>query len=254
MKLKDLSGVRFTLVFVTLTVTVALIAHTTRGQGLSRMSVPHDWSHRHVVFSAPSNIWQAWQLQKEPRYWHQLLRRNAEARQGADPDPTGQGRGHEQQDTLRTDWGMSLGAAGTTGAGKFPAKFTFDINAAPDCVNDYVVFNTSLAGSVTQATIVAFNHLYSTQGSVGGLCNQNGPSTMWAYNTGTDPVQTSVVLSLDGTKVAFAGTVGGGATLHILKWSSGQGTITTPVAPDQTIASWGSCTAGNSCVVNLTFN
>ena len=83
MKLKDSSGVRFALVFVTLTLTMVLMVHKTRGQGPSRISVPNDWSHRHVVFSAPSNIWQSWQLQKEPRYWQQLLRRNADARRNA---------------------------------------------------------------------------------------------------------------------------------------------------------------------------
>ncbi len=82
MKLRDSRGIRLALVFVTLTATVVLMAHTTRGQG-PRMSLPSDWSHRHVVFSAPSNIWQSWQLQKEPRYWQQLVRRNADARRNA---------------------------------------------------------------------------------------------------------------------------------------------------------------------------
>jgi len=268
MKLKDSSGVRFALVFVTLTVVVVLMAHTTHGGGLGRVSVPHDWSHRHVVFSAPSSIWQAWKLQQEPRYWHQLLRRNAEARQGAnfDPaaskgDPLGQGRGHKQQDTLRTDWGMSLGIGGTAGAAKFPAKFTFDINAAPSCTNDFVIFNTSLAGSGTQATVIAFDHLYSTQGGfcLGNAANGTGPQVRWAYNTGTDPVQTSVVLSLDGTKVAFVGTVGGGATLHILKWKAGQGTaVNSPATADTTLSagqSWtASCPAANSCIRNIAFS
>lgn len=120
---------------------------------------------------------------------------------------------------------------------------------------------TLSGGNDGQPTIIAFNELYSTQGSVGGLCNQNGPSVMWSYNTnpagdttGTDV--TSPVLSLDGTKVAYVETRtngNGGAILHILKWKSGQGTLTTPVAPNQVVASWGSCTAGNSCVVNITF-
>src|ERR1700704_4372071 len=43
-------------------------------------------------------------------------------------------------------WGASMLAGGTVGAGMFPAKFTFDVNAAPSCANDYVAFNTSLAG------------------------------------------------------------------------------------------------------------
>jgi hypothetical protein len=121
---------------------------------------------------------------------------------------------------------------------------------------------TLSGGNDGQPTIIAFNELYSTQGSVGGACNQNGPSVMWSYNadpsgdtTGTDP--TSPILSIDGTKVAFVETrtnANGGAILHILKWKSGEGTLTAPVSPDQVVASWGSCTAGNSCIVNLTFH
>ncbi len=38
-----------------------------------------DWSNRHMVYSAPSSMAQAWRLQAEPRYLHQLTRRNAPA-------------------------------------------------------------------------------------------------------------------------------------------------------------------------------
>ena len=40
-----------------------------------------DWSNRHMVYSAPSSMAQAWRLQAEPRYRHQLTRRNAPAMQ-----------------------------------------------------------------------------------------------------------------------------------------------------------------------------
>ena len=263
-------------------------------------------------------------------------------------------------------------AGGTVGAGMFPAKFTFDITAAPSCANDFVAFNTSLAGvsptakatrngtftgsasngqtvtiTTTAATlvltasttlntglnfqtsgvvatqaanlrdaiirngatvdvtassaagvvtvtalnngsqgnlttlaeglsnftwagatltggvgtgnIVAFNQLYSTQGSAGGLCNQDGPSVYWSYFAGTGQALTSVVLSGDGTKVAFVESAAGGATLHILKWKAGEGTgAGYPVAPTTTLSagqSWAAdCPAGNSCVRSIAFN
>jgi hypothetical protein len=122
--------------------------------------------------------------------------------------------------------------------------------------------STTLIGGVdAQPSIIAFNQLYSTQGSTGGLCNQNGPSVMWSYNTNpsgdtTGTNVTSVVLSLDGKKVAYVETRtngNGGSILHILQWKASQGTLTTPVAPDQIVTAWGSCTAGNSCIVNKTF-
>src|SRR6202163_1793577 len=69
----------------------------------------------------------------------------------------------------RVDWGMSLLAGGTVGVGMVPAKFTFDVTAAPNCANDYVAFNTGLVASATSPSIVAFDNLYTTQGSVGGF-------------------------------------------------------------------------------------
>jgi hypothetical protein len=274
------------------------------------------------------------------------------------------------------DWGASMLAGGTVGIGMFPAKFTFDVTAPPSCPNDFVAFNTGLAGvspttaasqggntfgvlgtpagtftithgaaslvltaagnntgnnflvgsniaggNVTNAAslaariaalggpvgvtatsvvatvtvtalnngiegntimlastltnftlggatltggvgtgnIVAFNQLYSTQGSAGGLCNQDGPSVYWSYFTGTGTAVTSVVLSGDGTKVAFVENVAGTATLRILKWKAGEGAGTGyPVAPATTLTAgqnWTTnCPAGNSCISSIAFS
>jgi hypothetical protein len=160
---------------------------------------------------------------------------------------------------VRTDWGMSLSANGTVGVEMFPAKFDFDITKPPDCAKDYVVFNTSLAGGAAQASIIAFNELYSTQGGAGGMCGSSGPSVMWAYNTGTGSVVTSPVISGDGTKVAYVESVGAGGVgsiLHILQFKTGEGTgIITPHAAPTTLAgAWSTCAAGTSCIANITFN
>ena len=120
----------------------------------------------------------------------------------------------------------------------------------------------TLTGGVNGVpALVAYNQMYSTQGSVGGLCNQNGPSVMWSYQTaavGTGSAATSPILSLDGSKVAYVETKASGAILHVLKWKAGQGTtVAAAPAPDQTLApgaAWSSCTAGNSCVANVPFN
>ena len=78
------------------------------------------------------------------------------------------------------------------GAGNYPAKYSF----YPTNVScgDFVVFNTGGAGSSTQASIVAYDNLYT------GTCT--GPTTYWAYNTG-GTISTSVVLSYFGDQVAF---------------------------------------------------
>jgi hypothetical protein len=269
------------------------------------------------------------------------------------------------------DWAMPMLAGGGVGIGMFPAKFTFDVTAAPSCTNDFVAYNTSLAGeaataassrsgtvagtptngqtvtiggtlvltasstlntglnflvgadttatatnlaaaiarngasvgvtagsttnsvTVTATTsgaqgdlitlaegltgfswaggklsggvgtgnIVAFNHLYSTQGGdcLGNAGNGTGPQVYWSYFTGTGKALTSIVLSGDGSKVAFVENVAGGATLRILKWKAGEGNgAGYPVAPTTTLSigeSWAAnCPAGNSCVIGIAFS
>src|SRR5713101_9656623 len=53
----------------------ALQADRAKGRKPIPMSVPHDWSHRHVMYSAPASVEHAKKLQQQARYWHQWLRR-----------------------------------------------------------------------------------------------------------------------------------------------------------------------------------
>jgi hypothetical protein len=104
---------------------------------------------------------------------------------------------------MHKDWSETLGpsgtagaAGGTTGLGEFPATFT----TGTSCT-DFAIYNNGLAGSTSQANIIAYDNLYST-------CDSGVPTAYWAYNTGTLGVQSatisnSVVLSMDGTQVAF---------------------------------------------------
>ncbi len=273
------------------------------------------------------------------------------------------------------DWGAPMLAGGTVGVGMYPAKFTWDVTAAPSCANDYVAFNTSLAGAANttaasqtgtfagvatagrtvtitgsngtsivltssagsntgfnfqntggntseatnlaaaivrngaaagvtasslnavvtvtatatggdgnlialatnivaaqftwagatltggmgSANIIAFNQLYASQsGSLpAGLCGSTGPSVYWSYFTGTGTALTSIVLSLDGAKVAFVENDGTNATLRILRWQAGEGTTAgKPVAPANTLAAgqnWTTCPAG-SCMSSIAFS
>ena len=245
-----------TLTFVATIIQVVALGAGAPGGGTNRSPVPHDWSHRHLIFSTPVSTDHARSLRQDPRYMHQWLRRNSRQEHSHKPPDA------PAPDAMHRDWGVSLGAGGTVGTEMFPAKFSFDVSAAPNCANDFVVYNTSLVGSILSPSIVAFNQLYSTQGSVGGFCNQNGPSVMWSYNTNpvgdvTGQTTTSTILSLDGTKVMYVETrpnANGGSILHLLKWKSGQGTVASPAAPDQIVANWASCTGGNSCIVNITLN
>jgi hypothetical protein len=105
---------------------------------------------------------------------------------------------------------------------------------------------TGGTGTAGQPTIVAFNQLYSS-------CGTTVPATYWSYNTGAAAfTETSPVLSLNGTQVAFVQRTGTVASLVLLKWSS-TGTVGAPTAPSsQTLANYRGCTA--PCMTVMTFN
>jgi hypothetical protein len=228
-----------------------------------RIPLPEDWSHRHLLYSRARTLGQALQNQQRHRFWHQWFRRNARVEL---PDGGGMlsselGHRHHVDDAgdgWQRDWGMSLGAGATVGEGMSPAKFTFDVNAAPSCANDYVVFNTSLTGN-TSLNIVGFNNLYS---GLFGICS-TGPSVLFAYhtktNSGLSGTFTSPTLSLDGKQVAYTESVAGGpGVLHILRWEPGDGgTVGAPVLVTTSVttgASYVACKAmATSCLLSLVF-
>ena len=49
----------------------------THAQGHTPVHVTTDWSNRHMVYTSPSSMSQAFKLQAEPRYLHQWMRRNS---------------------------------------------------------------------------------------------------------------------------------------------------------------------------------
>jgi hypothetical protein len=136
---------------------------------------------------------------------------------------------------IHKDWSIGLGTNGTVGLGQFPATFT---QTATPCGTDFAVYNTGLAGSASQATIVGFNNIYAA-------CNGGVPSVYFAYNTGTAPILTSVDLSLDGTQIAFiTGASGSAASLTVVRFAATGGSVSAPttavaVAP----SAYNSCTA-----------
>jgi hypothetical protein len=209
-----------------------------------------DWSHRHLVYSAPRSLMEQFELSSHHRYVQQWRRRDAERR--GDRHEWRWHRAPEDPNHLQGDWSMDMGAGATAGAGTYPAKFSFDPTSA-NCATpappvgqqpDFVVYNTGLAGSISQASIVAFDNLYAS-------CTGGTPLTYWAYNTGTTgAVLTSPVLSNDGTQVAFIQNAGTAATLVILRWQAYTGTLSSPVAPSS-----GVCTALTApCQTTITFS
>ena len=217
----------------------------------------HDWSNRHVIFTGltPENI--ADIAEADPRAWDSWVNHARHRFEpGRDPDPPH--RGHRHHKGLATDWNMPIGS--TLGPTVYPAKFSFDVNASPDCANDFVVFPTATGGfpgsSGSGASIVAFNNLYAGPGPTGicptPLAPAIQPSVLFAYNTSTTilgKASQSPVLSLNGKKIAFVESNDGFANnytaFHVLTWKAGEGTAWNSAAVP------GDCSAGNSCMTTL---
>ena len=136
---------------------------------------------------------------------------------------------------IHKDWSIGLGTGGSVGIGQFPATFT---GTATPCITDYAVYNTGLAGSSTQATIVGFNNIYAG-------CGGAVPSVYFAYNTGTAPILTSVDLSLDGTQMAYiSGASGSAASLVLVRFAATGGSVSAPTtATAVSAAAYNGCTA-----------
>jgi hypothetical protein len=101
----------------------------------------------------------------------------------------------------------------------FPAKFVFDVTAAPSCSNDFVAIGIGTKpASGGQANILGVNNLYSTKpASAAPNCTTNGPTVMFAYASGTGGVPASLAISLKGTQLAYIENLTTGKSyFHIL--------------------------------------
>ncbi len=195
--------------------------------------VPQDWSQKHVVFTRQGLLSHPEILTSEPRVFHQAMQRwqipNSDVyRAFAPAKPSANTVQHR-------DWNITP-FGGRLDFNMFPAKFSFDPGAPPDCTNDFVVFGLNLADTVGLAgghgNLVALNNLYSGTGPA--LCG-SAPTVMFSYNTTTvtgGKIITSPILSVDGKKIAFVESVAGtSATFHVLTWTAGDGTLTASVLP-----------------------
>jgi hypothetical protein len=197
-----------------------------------------DWSSHHITLSGGLAAADLENAKVEPRILYRLVERNLapvasrrEARRFGPDDrgpvrpirpvrPEGQG--------LKFDWSIPLGA-GIVAPNMFPAKYSFDINATPNCTTDYVVYGLNVAGATLgQANVLGVNNLYS---GTGGSCGAN-PSIYWSYNGSTagGAVLTSPVISLDGKRIAYVESAAAGTVFHVLAWKQGEGTSATAAA------------------------
>jgi hypothetical protein len=178
-----------------------------------------DWSHQHVIFSRPATLDETRKVRQDPRYWQQQHRRSlARLPDAASREVTSSELQLDMASLLGTkaDWSLDLGLGASLGARNYPAKYSLGIANAQCAMApqpDFVVYNTSVTGSATQASIAAFDNLYSG-------CSGTVPSVYWAYRTG-GRVMTSPVFSRDGTQIAFVQeTAALSGVLVLLKWAA----------------------------------
>jgi hypothetical protein len=198
-----------------------------------RMGQVLDWSSRHILYPQGTTLRTLALSERDPRAYWNYLRLSQAANVAL--APAGRRRPVRPVKPRRelADWSVSLGAAGTAPS-MFPAKFSFDVNAAPDCTNDYVVYAINTTPSATQANIAAFNNLYSGSAGGTGICGAGSATPYWAYQVSNVALPTSPILSLDGTKVAFVDGANP-AVFHVLTWTASQGTVSAPATPTQIV-------------------
>jgi hypothetical protein len=244
--------IRLAQIFLGAAIVIALVWVHRTNAGNEPVHLVTDWSHRHVIFSAPHDLGHHVRLLSNPRYVQQLVRRNAKG--GGNADLWRWQRAPETTESLQGDWSMNMGNGATVGQFMYPAKYSFNAGTA-NCGNvvsplqpDFVVYNTTRPGSATQATVIAYDNIYSG-------CTGTVPQTYWAYNTGAnEAVITSVAISGAGDQVAFAQAITTGtASLVLLKWAAKNGTAGSPATPTSVIAAnYHSCTA--PCMTTLAFS
>jgi hypothetical protein len=185
-------------------------------------------------------------VKRDPRYWQQQYRQSPERLPEAQIDDalapelrygsrfgiSGDRHRTRGNSGIDKDWSLDLGSTATVGAINYPAKISFRGTNAT-CAGgagqpDIVVYPTGLLGSGSQASIVAFDNLYS-----GCVADGTVPTIYWAYDTG-GTITTSPVFSADGTQVAFMQTDGvGNGSLVLLKWAASGGTVGGPITVPQ---------------------
>jgi hypothetical protein len=146
--------------------------------------LPMDWSDQHLIYTVGFTPEQAEKMQGDPRFFvamrlhgkaladesdangYPILSRTPTWESSADPawestpDPPWNSPVRPVKKApslfreLKEDWSVSLGPTAGVAGGQSPAKFAFDVNAAPSCTADYVVFPINAATGYTRASVV----------------------------------------------------------------------------------------------------
>jgi hypothetical protein len=245
------------------------------GQAFARpdgsVPVPIDWSSKHVVFTGDYTTEQALKTWNEPRAYAQwLLHGNAVAGSGPlrrrptpRPAPGPIPRTHSGR-PMKKDWAISLGAGGVA-QGMWPAKYSFNVNAPPSCIADFVIFPVNASTGNTRANVIGTFTGQPTSGQtasvtitpMGGTAVTLTLTASNTTNTGLD-FQVSGTTATNATNLAAAinRNLSSTAADRIVAVASGTkvtvyaltpGTrVTLTTANALTNFSWGAVTAGTN--------
>jgi hypothetical protein len=140
--------------------------------------------------------------------------------------------------STQIDWDIYLGASMADGT--FPAKYNFDLPGETPTCADFVVYGLNTPGVTNgQPNLVGLTNLYSGTANGAGLCNNNtgvyrstggnqqvyAATVKFAFNGSTlataGSITNSVVMSEDGTKVAYVESNGTDSALHVVSTTPG---------------------------------
>ncbi len=242
------------------------------GQSFARpdgsIPVPVDWSSKHVLFTAGYTPEQAAKMRNEPRVYAEWVRYG-----NAPPDvglrlgpPPRHKRPERPKGEIGRDWAVSLGAGGVA-QGMSPAKYTFNVNAAPSCASDFAVFpinaltgntranvvgtftNTPAAGGTTSITITPTGGAGVTLTLTASLVSNAGLNFQVSATLGTNATNLAAAINRNLSNTALDQIVAvasaAAATVTVYALTPGTG-VTLTDANTLTHFSWGAVTAGTN--------
>jgi hypothetical protein len=188
--------------------------------------LPMDWSDRHVIYTVGFPGEQVEKMQGDPRYFAAMrlhgkeladenavngypilsripLPESSDSAWESPPEPPWElplrpkRRAPSLLGELKEDWSVSLGPTAGVAAGQSPAKYSFDVNAAPSCTSDYVVFPINAATGYNRANVLG---TFAT-----GSGDPGGHTVMFMVTPASGPVFT---LTLTSTTSAATGATG----------------------------------------------
>src|SRR5271155_4901442 len=276
MELKKSRLVRLAFFFTCVLALAACSSAPAFGQGFARkdgsVPVPFDWTSKHVLFPAGCTAEQAARMWNEPRAYGQwLLHGHMPAtyrrvhKQPRLPLPPWRSRLE-----MESDWAVSLGAGGVA-PGMSPAKYSFDVNAAPSCTSDFAVFpvnastgNTRanvvgtftgepLAGATTAITITPAGKTAVTLTLTSSATLNTGLNFLVSATIATNAANLAAAINrnLSNTALDRIAAVALGTTVTVYALTPGAG-VTLADANTLTNFSWGAVTAGaNGAQANI---